>query len=114
MRGILKVSLVTLTFVSCSKTGISPDIGINYEYGRNIPHEQIVLGERLDNPYTTENMTKALASLYPTKEDRVEVKATDYYVRFLPKSDKQYRMLEDMGIVMLDHPMDYSIKVDGD
>lgn len=114
MRGILKVSLVTLTFVSCSKTGISPDIGINYEYGRNIPHEQIVLGERLENPYTTENMTKALASLYPTKADRVEVKATDYYVRFLPQSDQQYRMLEDMGIIMLDHPMDYSIKVDGD
>ena len=114
MRGIFRVMLVTLLAMSCSKVGMEPDYGINIGYGKNIPHDKIVLGERLDNPYTTENMTKALVSLYPTKADRVELKPTDLYVRFLPKSDEEYRILEDMGLNLLDHPLDYSIVVDGD
>ncbi|MGM9785236.1 MAG: hypothetical protein ACI3ZS_00110 [Candidatus Cryptobacteroides sp.] len=114
MRGKLKVMAATLAIVSCAKEGLSPDMGINYEYGKNIPHEMIVLGDRLQNPYTTENMTKAFASLYPTKADRVDIKPTNLYVRFLPRTDDEYRMLEDLGLNLLDHPLDYSIAVDGD
>ena len=83
-------------------------------FGRDIPHEKIVLGERLDNPYTTENMTKALHSLYPTKADRVDVKTTNLYVRFLPENEDEYKILRDTGLELMDHPMDYDIVVDGD
>ena len=71
MRGLFKVMLIALSVASCSKVGMSLDNGINYDYGKNIPHDQIELGERLENPYTTSNITKALESLDPTKADRV-------------------------------------------
>lgn len=79
-----------------------------------LSHEMIVLGEKLDDPYTVGNMTKALESLYPTKAVIGTVKTTDYYVRFLPKSEHQCEMLEEMGVVLVDHPVDYRIVRDGD
>ena len=73
-----------------------------------------MLGDRLENPYKTQNITKALASLYPTKADRVEVKPTDLYVRFLPADKQQYKHLESLGLELVDHPLDYDIAVEGD
>ena len=62
----------------------------------------------------TENVTKALQDLYPTKADRVEVKSTDLYVRFLPSDKEECDRLEAMGLELVDHPLDYEIAVDGD
>ena len=42
------------------------------------------------------------------------VPPTHYYVRFLPANEKQYKILENEGYVLLDHPMDYEIVRDGD
>lgn len=106
--------ILALILVSCSKEGEVPDYGINYSYGRHLGHDRIVLGDRLENPYKTVNVTKALQSLYPTKADRVEVKATDLYVRFLPSGKEQCDRLEQMGLELVDHPLDYEIAVDGD
>lgn len=106
--------LLTLVMMSCSKEGMRFERGLDYEYGRNIPHDMIVLGERLENPYTTENITKALHSLYPTKADRVDVKATNLYVRFLPDNDDEYEILKEMAPFLMDHPLDYDIVVEGD
>lgn len=117
MRGRQIVLLLALVLMSCSKDGLrhtGRPSGIDYYYGNDLKHDKIVLGERLENPYKTENMTKAFAALYPTKADRVEIKTTNLYVRFLPADERQYEVLEEMGIEMLDHPMDYSITVDGD
>ena len=114
MRGKITLLLVTLILMSCGKDEFRTERGLNYSYGRDIPHEKIVLGERLDNPYTTENMTKALHSLYPTKADRVDVKTTNLYVRFLPENEDEYKILRDTGLELMDHPMDYDIVVDGD
>lgn len=114
MRGRLVMILLALMSISCSKDTMHGGRDLNYEYGRDLKHDAIVLGDRLDNPYKTENMTKALQSLYPTKADRVELKSTDLYVRFLPDDKEQYDMLEDIGLQMRDHPMDYDIVVDGD
>ena len=100
--------------VSCSKEEIRPERGIDYSYGKDLSHEKIVLGDRLDNPYKTENMRMALNSLYPTKADRVDLKTTDLYVRFLPQDDKDYDVLESMGVHLVDHPLDYDIVVEGD
>lgn len=114
MRGKMKLMLLTVIVMACSKEGYTPDRGLDYEYGRQLKHEMIVLGDRLENPYTTQNMTKALCSLYPTKADRVDVKTTNLYVRFLPADESQYRDLQKMGLELVDHPLDYSITVDGD
>lgn len=114
MRSKVQLLLVALLMMSCSKETMSPERGIDYSYGRDLTHDRIVLGDRLENPYKTQNITKALASLYPTKADRVEVKATDLYVRFLPADKLQYNLLESLGLELVDHPLDYDIAVEGD
>lgn len=114
MRGRITVVLMTLVMMSCGKDGLMPERGIDYSYGRQLPHEMIVLGNRLENPYKTENIAKALQSLYPTKADRVDVKPTNIYVRFLPSDDYEYNLLVSSGLELVDHPLDYEIVVEGD
>lgn len=114
MRGRIAIVVMLAVIAACSKDEIHSERGIDYAYGKDIPHDRIVLGNRLENPYKTENMEKALASLYPSKADRVEIKSTDLYVRFLPKDESEFKILENLGIPLLDHPMDYDIEVDGD
>lgn len=82
--------------------------------GIPLGHEMIVLGDKLEDPYSLDNMTKALAELYPTKADRLPLEHTDLYVRFLPANEEQYEILEETGIVLIDHPVDYQIVKDGD
>ncbi len=106
--------LAALLMVSCSKEGPGSGRDLDYEYGRDIGHEKIVLGDRLENPYKTENITKALQSLYPTKADRIDVKTTNLYVRFLPKTEEEFELLKKMTVNLMDHPLDYAIKVEGD
>ena len=74
----------------------------------------IELGQKLDDPYTVENMQKALYSVYSTKADRVDITETDLYVRFLPKDNEQFQQLQALGLYLMDHPMDYQILKEGD
>lgn len=107
--------LMTLALMSCSKEGkVSAGRDLDYDYGKELSHDAIVLGDRLENPYKTENITKALQSLYPTKANRVDVKTTDLYVRFLPADEQEYDELVSRGLNLMDHPLDYDILVDGD
>ena len=114
MRGRLIMLAVAILTMSCSKEEAHSERGIDYDYGREISHEMIVLGDRLENPYKTENMRDALKSLYPTKADRVPIQTTDLYVRFLPFDEQEYDLLKDSGLHLVDHPLDYDILVDGD
>ena len=85
----------------------------NSEYGE-LPHEMIELGEKLNDPYTVDNMTKALASLYPTKAGEIVLSPTDLYVRFRPKSQEEYDVLVACCPNLLDHPVDFEIRKEGD
>ena len=114
MRGKVRIVLLALMLMSCSKNDFHSERGLDYAYGQGLSHDKIVLGNRLENPYKTENITKALQSLYPTKADRVDVRTTNLYVRFLPADEAEYHKLEAMGLVLVDHPLDYDIAVDGD
>ena len=79
-----------------------------------VGHEEIILGEKLEDPYSVKNITKALANLYPTKGDYLDINPTNVYVRFLPKNDEQYKALVDAGLELIDHPVDYAIVQEGD
>ena len=114
MRYTFRLLLSALMIMSCSKEEQTAFNGIDYDYGRGFSHDKIVLGRRLENPYRTENITKALSDLYPTKADRVPVESTDLYVRFLPSDREECERLEAMGLELVDHPLDYEIAVDGD
>ena len=79
-----------------------------------LSHGMIVLGEQLPDPYSVDNMTKAFAAVYPAAAGRSPIQATDFYVRFLPRDSAQMRRLTDLGVQLIDHPLDYRILTDGD
>lgn len=110
----LLAALLSAFLASCTKSpqehGSSPfpDDGTDVLY-----HDAIVLGEKLDNPYAVENVKSAYVALYPTKS-RDDIATTDYYVRFLPDNDDQLSVLRNMGLMLVDHPVDYEILREGD
>lgn len=111
-NAILLLPFVAITLLSCSERGLEEKDAQTGPY--ELTHEMIVLGDKMEDPYTLENMSAALASVYPTKAGRVDLQATDIYVRFLPKDQEEFRMLLNSGLVLFDHPIDYQIIKDGD
>ena len=114
MRGRISLILAAFALLSCSKYGADLENEVRGNRLQNLSHEMIVLGQRLENPYKTENMSKALASLYPAKAGLVAVDPTDLYVRFLPENQEELEQLKEADIHLLDHPLDYDILVEGD
>ena len=112
LREFIACALI-LVATGCSEKGFG---GLHEDESGSdgVAHEMIVLGEKLEDPYSVSNVTKALASLYPTKAGRVDVTPTDVYVRFLPKSEEEYQRLVCLGFELMDHPLDYQIVKDGD
>ena len=105
MKKFLKTFFIfaALLAAGCSEKGL--DLSGEDESGNEtVSHEMIVLGKKLDDPYSVSNVTKALASLYPTKAGRVDVTPTDIYVRFLPKTEEEYQKLVTLGYELMDHP----------
>lgn len=109
----LLLTVAALTLVSCNGLVFFSGEDVDLD-GYEFSHDMIVLGDRLEDPYSLDVMTKALASLYPTKSREVDVKPTDLYVRFLPETEADIELLESMGVELLDHPVDYQILRDGD
>lgn len=109
---MLSIALV-LALMGCQKSAFDGPAGLRAPEGE-IYHEMIQLGEKLEDPYTVDNMSKAIEKVYPTKTGRVSVKATDLYVRFLPKDDQQLKKIKSLGVYLLDHPCDYRILREGD
>lgn len=98
---------------ACSKDTMTGNDVAGTGPEETMSHGMIVLGDRLENPYTTENMQEAYMALYPTKS-RSDVKTSHLYVRFLPADEEEFDMLTDSGLDLVDYPVDYEILVDGD
>jgi len=102
----------TMCAASCSK---GPDLSNQAMSDEDVLcHDEIVLGEQLDNPYTVTNVKTALDALYPGTKASSTINATDLYVRFLPRTEDDLEQLRSLGLSLLDHPMDYSVVKDGD
>ena len=113
MKRLFELSLTALLAVCCTAV-VLEDPAVGTPDSPAPDPDMLVLGRRLEDPYSVENMTKALEAVYPTKASRVPVPTTHYYVRFLPANEQEYDMLEGRGIHLLDHPMDYEIVREGD
>lgn len=113
MKNVISTVVLT-TFLALSCTDAGVDTEIPYDDPHQVSHDMIVLGDRLADPYSVDNINAALKSLYPTKASRQDVTATDLYVRFLPASQQDYDRLEALDIKMMDHPLDYQIVREGD
>ena len=108
--------ILAAVFLSCSRELDEAAIGNsagNSPAEETVSHGLIVLGDRLENPYTTENIRDAYVSLYPTKS-RNEIETTHLYVRFLPGNETEFDLLASAGLDLVDYPLDYEILVDGD
>lgn len=115
MKRIRVHFLLFLLAVSCGQHSPAeteqPD---EYLLPDDVSHEMIVLGRKLDDPYTVSNVEKAIKSVYPTKADQISLEPTDIYIRFLPKNEEQYERLMETGLLFYDHPIDYQILKEGD
>ena len=116
MKRILFLIGTVAAVLSCER--VDDGFGTLTEKQQNevaVEHGCIVLGNQLEDPYKTENITKAIAELYPTKAASIlPVETTHYYVRFLPGSEEEFDRLKELGITLLDHPVDYEIVREGD
>lgn len=114
MKRLISLLLPVLAAGACTGGGLDPaGMTVDAE-GRLLYHEMIVLGDRLEDPYSVETMTRAFAAAYPTKAERIPLPATDLYVRFLPADEREFGTLTDLGLMLLDHPVDYEIVREGD
>ena len=113
MRNCWKLLLPLALLAGCSEEGM-PDRDDRWVDVSALSHGMIELGEKLDDPYTVANMQEAVARLYPTRSGTISLKATDLYVRFLPKTEEEYARLLEKGLKLTDHPVDYRIVKEGD
>ena len=105
--------LLVLTLVtSCDEDDISTQNG-----DTEIAERQIVLGDKLPNPYSLSVMQKAadeLAEESTLKSAKI-LQATHYYLRFAPRDTAELDILEaDTSIFFYSYPMDYAIEQEGD
>ncbi len=113
MKRLLLFALTLPMLAACGREKLPEETPLRLPQGE-IYHGLIQLGDKLEDPYTVENMQEAFSKVYPTKAGRVDIRPTDLYVRFLPKDDNELKQLEDAGLYLLDHPMDYQIVREGD
>lgn len=75
---------------------------------------KLILGKKLENPYSLENMKKAKARTQNLRND-IEITTTDFYVRFLPKDIDELNLLEqDTTLELYSYPLDYEVTERGD
>lgn len=121
MKPFISLAISALIILSgCSKNGSSSDPSTPQT---PLDHGAIVLGSKLNNPYTTSNMTKALEAvcdpglldeIFPLTKAGTRLPASHHYVRMLPVSKAEAEEICDLGLAVYDHPLDYRIERDGD
>lgn len=84
--------------------------------------EEIILGNKINNPFREANMRKALdtlmmisdTSITQEMKDKIKnlkIEVTDLYVRFLPQDSTDLeRLKEDTTLFYFDYPLDYELK----
>jgi len=120
MVGIILPAIVF--FSSCKKEESNiekQNATNNYE---QLSGEKIVLGKKLENPYSVANMKRAYAELkkeYAEKNggdslEDINIYTTNLYVRFLPANIDEYdTLVSDTTLELFDHPLDYEISGEG-
>ena len=99
--------LLALT-LGCSKAFVSETTQYEIEKQFSVTGE-IILGEKLNNPYSLNNMKEAWKQLNGTKSGEYgnEPEANWLYVRFLPKDSTEFMAIENLNLFC--YPLDYQI-----
>ena len=76
--------------------------------------EATVLGKKLPNPYTVENMNKAYNKLHGNSRTTQQLEASHRYVRFLPRTNEEVaELVADSTLSLYQHPLDYEVVSEG-
>lgn len=74
------------------------------------------LGEKIDNPYSLDNMKKALSSLQQAGQlsGNVSIAPTHLYIKLTPQDSTELnRILEDTTLNLFPYPLDYKLEGEG-
>jgi hypothetical protein len=88
----------------------------NFRTSAENPDGEMILGKKLLNPYTVENMNLAYNNLKKINKNipPILIKANYIYVRFLPKTNEEYDLIElDNKIDLYSYPLDYEVSKNG-
>ena len=114
---------------ACFQQSSTSPNAVNTSLDSIVFSNQIILGEKLDDPYTVEAMQEALDSLianrnahnqkqglFKTVNQVPRIQANHLYIRFLPKGKQQvdYIQRRDRDLVLHRQPLDYEIVQEGD
>ena len=120
MKKFLFYTLLYLIFTSCSKEKIAWEHEETPSPNTSITESNdgvIILGKRLENPYSLKNMKQAFENLAPQTRNGIQEKdilPTHYYVKFHPKSEHELDILkQDTTVIWYEYPLDYEIKTLG-
>ena len=88
----------------------------------NIPYgEALILGKQLENPFSVDNMERALNTLQRTERQatsipsQIRINTTHQYIKLILKDSVDLFKIEaDTTLVAYDHPLDYEIVQNGD
>ncbi len=111
------VATILSIFNGCRKDDfmeVSPEIIVEQPPG--FSEGKMFLGEKLNNPYSVESMSKAYKNLVERNELKsgVEIETTHYYVRFRPKNYQELDLItRDTTLDVYDYPLDVEIKRGG-
>ncbi len=80
-----------------------------------------ILGKKLENPYSVENMKNAYQNLQQksksgfSKSGNNKIKTTHLYIKFMPKTEDELSILKrDSTLTLYEYPLDYEITERGD
>jgi hypothetical protein len=106
------IILLLMLLVGCKKDNIEIDCLICEAEDNSLHEGQMILGERLEDPYNLQNMLKAYSILKSTSGDvpDIQIKPNFNYVRILPSNEKEWQILKsDSSLVLFDYPLDVEI-----
>jgi hypothetical protein len=115
---ILAIMAVALTiFNGCQNDYLTNESVEKAEFNEFIANEGlIVLGNKLENPYSVEQMQNASLNLLNEGRLKSEIKIepTHLYVRFRPKDEKELNVItRDTTLEFFDYPLDDEIQKGG-
>lgn len=88
----------------------------SYGSGENCGDHPLVLGTKLNNPYTPANMLLAadvLEDMGVHSLNPVQVRTTHLYVRFAPANWDEYAIIANTAAILYAYPLDYNILIEG-
>lgn len=114
---------LSLAVTSCQKNEDAPqELPSENQPAQTLPNKenQLILGKKLENPYSLANMQKARETLLQQNDSGIKLSAfatplsaTHYYVVFLPENDAHIKTLSELvsskKFVTREHPMDYEV-----